>query len=591
LTGRPPFKAATALETLWQLQTREPVPPGRLQPGLPRDLQTICLKCLEKEPERRYASATALAEDLESWCAGRPIRARRARPLERLLKWARRRPALAVLASVCVLLLAGLLGGAAVYERQLRAALRDTATQKERAIANYREARAALRKILERASARGSSDIPRVRELQREQEEDALAFFLKIAEQQGDDPEVRVDAALACHEVGILQTKLGRKEEALANLHRAREALTALAAELPHHPRYRYELTRVLLTLIASKLLPPGHAGPYLEQALAQVDQLLAEEPEHLDYRAAKATIHMHLGTWQRAEQDDEADAHLVQAATLFEQLSQAQPRERKYRLMLANALANLSPLRQKQKRDPREAHDRAEAILEQMYREQPEDDDVLGSLTALRVNWAYMQHAQGRSDEALQALAKNVKQLQAALRTEPSHETFRDRLLRSHGVRSEILYQQQRFAESAQERRHVIELMDDVAAADYQRLFLAMSEARANRPADAARVLDDWTTRIPATAPTDQLVFAAGVYCRILDGLPKAQEMTAAERDALTEGCGKQAVALLVRLEERGFFRDAARARELAIDRDYQPLRGRADFAQLLMRVNKRTK
>jgi WD40 repeat protein len=95
LTGRPPFRAETALETLHQVQAVEPVPPRRLQPQLPRDLETITLKCLAKEPARRYPTAGELAEDLQRWLDGRPIQARRVGVPERTWRWCRRNPALA----------------------------------------------------------------------------------------------------------------------------------------------------------------------------------------------------------------------------------------------------------------------------------------------------------------------------------------------------------------------------------------------------------------------------------------------------------------------------------------------------------------
>jgi serine/threonine-protein kinase len=95
LTGRPPFKAATSVETLRQVVEQEPVPPSRLNAQAPRDLETVCLKCLAKSPARRYATAAALAEDLRRWRNGEPIAARPAGTLERAAKWARRRPAVA----------------------------------------------------------------------------------------------------------------------------------------------------------------------------------------------------------------------------------------------------------------------------------------------------------------------------------------------------------------------------------------------------------------------------------------------------------------------------------------------------------------
>jgi tetratricopeptide (TPR) repeat protein len=112
LTGRPPFRADSASATLQQVLTDEPVPPARLNTQVPRDLNTICLKCLSKEPPRRYASAAALAEDLRRFLRGETIAARPAGRLERLTRWARRQPAAAVLLAGTLLVAATVLGGA-----------------------------------------------------------------------------------------------------------------------------------------------------------------------------------------------------------------------------------------------------------------------------------------------------------------------------------------------------------------------------------------------------------------------------------------------------------------------------------------------
>ena len=92
LTGHPPFRAATTLQTLDLVRSREPVPPRELQPATPRDLQTICLKCLEKEPAKRYATAGELADDLRRFLDDEPIRARPVGYIGRRARWARRNP-------------------------------------------------------------------------------------------------------------------------------------------------------------------------------------------------------------------------------------------------------------------------------------------------------------------------------------------------------------------------------------------------------------------------------------------------------------------------------------------------------------------
>jgi serine/threonine-protein kinase len=118
LTGRPPFHSDTASATLHQVVNEEPVLPRRLNPRVPRDLQTICMKCLNKEPQKRYMSAQATAEDLRRHEQGEPIKARPVGPVERAVRWLRRRPALAAALAASVLLAAGLIGTALWWHGQ-----------------------------------------------------------------------------------------------------------------------------------------------------------------------------------------------------------------------------------------------------------------------------------------------------------------------------------------------------------------------------------------------------------------------------------------------------------------------------------------
>ncbi len=133
VTGRPLFWAETAVETLLQVKTVEPMRPSRLRRELPRDLETICLKCLHKEPHKRYGSAQALEEDLNRFLTGRPIQARPSSLTEQALKWARRHPALT--SSLTALLLVTVLGmgGILMQWQATQSALADEAWARQEA--------------------------------------------------------------------------------------------------------------------------------------------------------------------------------------------------------------------------------------------------------------------------------------------------------------------------------------------------------------------------------------------------------------------------------------------------------------------------
>ncbi|MCS5572980.1 MAG: serine/threonine protein kinase, partial [Pseudomonadales bacterium] len=158
LTGRPPFQAATQMDTIMQVLTEEPVAPCKLIPALAVDLETICLKCLEKDMHRRYESAAALGEDLRRFLAGEPILARPVTVVERSWKWAKRRPAAAGMISVIVVALVTLIAGGLWY---------NTLLVGERELARQQSVLAETRESLARLASKNETKQRRLAEQQR----------------------------------------------------------------------------------------------------------------------------------------------------------------------------------------------------------------------------------------------------------------------------------------------------------------------------------------------------------------------------------------------------------------------------------------
>lgn len=149
LTGRPPFKAESSTETRRQVITDEPVPPSRLNSRVPRDLQTICLKCLQKDPARRYETAAELADDLERFTSGRSIRARPVGAAEKTIKWCRRRPSTTLAIAVSIVALAGAVAGGVWLQHVEHARQTQEAVRRERARAFIEAALPSLSQFVE----------------------------------------------------------------------------------------------------------------------------------------------------------------------------------------------------------------------------------------------------------------------------------------------------------------------------------------------------------------------------------------------------------------------------------------------------------
>lgn len=282
LTGRPPFRGATPLETLAHVLHDPPPAPRMLVPRLPRDLEVITLKCLEKHPRHRYASALELRDDLRRHLSGRPIQARPAPLLRRVLMCARRRPALATLAAVSLLALGVVLGIWVKLTDDLRIqrdhALEqqiEAANQREQALQSLREARAAANDFFQlvhsdkELAEQGNHQL-RYRLLAR-----ALLLQEKLTERYGEDPDLRLEMAHTHFNLGQLAFNLGKTDDALHHNQRSIELGEAQLRQSPDDVRVvRNQATRISeRALYLSQLGRLGEA----ETASRRAIELLAQ--------------------------------------------------------------------------------------------------------------------------------------------------------------------------------------------------------------------------------------------------------------------------------------------------------------------------
>jgi tetratricopeptide (TPR) repeat protein len=589
LTARPPFTAATVLETLEQVRTRDPVPPSRLQPGVPRDLQTVCLKCLEKDPARRYASAAELADDLDRFLRGEPVKARPVGVASRAGKWARRRPAVAALLALCGASVVALVAVTAVYTARLRQAATDSAAsaaeaRRQQALAanNYRSAREALRRMLRRLDDRRAADVPRLKELRHDQLEDALAFYEGVLAGLADpDPAVRLDAARAGTEVGTLQYELGRSGPARGSFGHA----VAVLEQLPDEYRTRPECRTALMHCFNHLANLTGRAEEgeeYLRKALAEGEELVRSDPSDLPRQTALAAVEHTLGAlFQNRGRQDRAESHYLRAIEIRTALIERDPRAEGFRADLSEDLLNLGLIYQQTgRRAPAaDAFGRAEGLLRPLAEAQPGHDRYGLSLAALSINWGNLLRFSGDLPGAIAKFDRAVELADGVLGREPQFRTARDRATEAHGARALALGAAGREAEAVPDWDVVLRFVEGPERVKY-RVYRAIALTAAGRHATA--VAEAYELAAAPGISGDDRYNLACVLALAVGPSRSDPGLGALTGAAAAEAHAAAAVGLLRQLHADGYFGRPETARLLDEDPDLASLRTRPDFRRL---------
>ncbi len=386
LTGRPPFRAATPFETLELVHTCDPVPPRRLQPHIPRDLDTICLTCLRRDAAARYTSAAALAAELRRFLAGQPVEARPAGPVERFWKWTRRRPAWAAVCSVSLLALCGAAAGLVLHQQQLE-------RQTVHAEQNYRDAWQSLQRLLVKLEDPRWGDAARLPQLKREQYEAAIPFFENIlADTFPTNRDMRIDRVQAHGELARLHSEMGNLTKAERHANEAIDMLRRMLAGPEASPKLHYLLGESCLRMAILRLQTGDVPGElkFLQAGFAEFQHADAEVPNDSQVQSRIADCLLAIGSAHcQLEQLEAAEQYYRRALDIRRELLKADPGAVLPRLGVGEAyLSVIEIARQRNADEAPNTPDELKRLLDPLGRVQADELEDPPRVAALYLRW-----------------------------------------------------------------------------------------------------------------------------------------------------------------------------------------------------------
>jgi tetratricopeptide (TPR) repeat protein/tRNA A-37 threonylcarbamoyl transferase component Bud32 len=308
LVGRPPFLTDDYAQTIVMVLTTDPVPPRQMQPRVPRDLETICLRCLQKRVRQRYQSAQELANDLRRFIDGQPIKARRIGWVERTYIKARRRPLTAALIGLSALLLCALLVGSLIYNAKLQQANKDVTEQRDRYQRLFQSGKdLANWALYQHAEQLRSTRGPLLTQMQLA---DHLKQYLDSLHENADESnDLSDELASAYEQLGMIQgdpyhQNIGQVEQALESFQSALKLREKLARRNPDQPIALINLAKAYSNIggVQSALGNPDQAIKLFENSLATLGGIDADPSNGTTIIQAKAAIWMRIGDVQEGQ-------------------------------------------------------------------------------------------------------------------------------------------------------------------------------------------------------------------------------------------------------------------------------------------------
>jgi len=431
LTARPPFQAATGMETLRQVIDQEPVPPRQLNRSIDLDLETICLKCLEKDPSRRYVSAELLADDLSRYLSRQPIKARRTGVLGRAWRLCRRNPRTAVAATLAVVFLIVALVAMTVGYIETTAALETAEFARKQDKETARLARGAIDRFFTRVSEYELLDQPGMQPLRQDLLKDAIDYYHQFLARRGSDPLIRDELAMTHFRVGRITELVESPEKALPSYERARLVQRQLAAERPGDPARQEALgdteNRIGRAFHQMQILDEA-LDAYAEAAAIR-ERLAKATPENSEYHRALANVQMNIGLVDRDRDDlKRARRQMDQAQTIRLRLLETRPTDYKLRRDFAMGHFNLAIVAIYAKNDAAadESFEEATAVFENLAESSSNRLANTYRLATCCRLWGDLKAEQGNAVSAIELYDKSRKGMELLAVANPDVADYR---------------------------------------------------------------------------------------------------------------------------------------------------------------------
>jgi eukaryotic-like serine/threonine-protein kinase len=476
LVGRPPFVADSPIEVLQLVRDQEPIAPRKLRPAIPRDLETICLECLQKDPARRYESAAALADDLRRFLAHEPIRARPVGSLERVARWVRRNPlAATLLLALAMALIGGFAGIVSQWRRADALAIqngqeRDAAVrERDRADRNLTRAKNAV----EHLSKLGGEIAlqPGMDRTRHAVYEEILTYYRSLLDEQGDDPALKLETAGVWFKIGAMRYYLGQNAEADHAYSQGEGLIEQLLAEKPADAALR--------SLRADAYLWHGHvlrqkngidhptAMTSYERAIAAAEQLMHEYPDNPQFQLTYSNALMNWGSSRAVRDLDGAESAFRKAAAVQRKMMADRPDVMNNRREYAFSIDELGLIRfrQRQYSEAESMIREAIAIRSHIAGVNPKHPENWLVLARSRMRLAGVLRNTDRVTEAEAEYREASVALKKICDEHPDVPQYRAQLATSYRRHAQILKELDRLEEAVELLRLAIKERDWIAA------------------------------------------------------------------------------------------------------------------------------